>query len=380
MSEFACPVVRIGTVTKHDNADTLSITEVDGQPVIFKNGDFKEGDLATYIPIESVVKQDSAGGKLMPWLKYNAHGLARIKAAKLRGVFSMGVLVAAPAYIEANDDNPSLGGWNAIEVGYDVAPHLGIKKYEEPEHGVSFRGPDENAPTGFAMPTYDVEPFRKFKRLFQDEEYVVATEKLHGCNARFAFFDGKLWVGSHNRWKKRPETEQELAANNNVWWRAALQQVGDTILISPPGHPETQEPATSLEEKLQHPDVAQKLGFYGEVYGQVQDLKYGVSGVRVAMFDIRNLVTGEFLDYPDFLAVCAALKLETTPTLYTGQFKGLDAFKLAEGPTEAGGGVHMREGLVVRTLLERRDPRYGRMNFKLVGQEYLLRKGGTEAH
>jgi hypothetical protein len=74
MPEFSCPVVRVGPVTKHPNADSLSITEVDGCPVIIKTTDFKEGDLAVYVPIESVVIQDSLGGKLMPWLEWKYDG------------------------------------------------------------------------------------------------------------------------------------------------------------------------------------------------------------------------------------------------------------------------------------------------------------------
>ena len=42
MSEFSCPLVRIGAIQKHPNADSLSITEVDGCPVVFKTIDFKE--------------------------------------------------------------------------------------------------------------------------------------------------------------------------------------------------------------------------------------------------------------------------------------------------------------------------------------------------
>jgi hypothetical protein len=55
MSELHAPVVRIGKVGKHPNADTLSITQAGGFPVIFRTGDFKEGDLAVYVPIDSLL-------------------------------------------------------------------------------------------------------------------------------------------------------------------------------------------------------------------------------------------------------------------------------------------------------------------------------------
>jgi len=365
MAEFSCPVVRIGKIEKHPNADSLSITEVEGCPVIFKTGDFQEGDTAVYVPIESVVHQQSEGGKLMPWLEWKYDGTSRIKAKKLRGVFSMGVLVKPP-YVEANDDNPSLGGWNLLEVpGENAAPHLGITKWVEPEP-TNTRGQDEQAPQGFQIPVYDLEAFRKYKDLFRPGEYVAITEKVHGCNARFAFLNGSLQVGSHNRWKRRPLPGMELP-KSDVWWKYALG----------PGERDIR----TLEQRLNHPDIVDKLCFYGEVYGQVQDLKYNVpAGVRCVMFDILNLKTQKWLDYPDFLAVCSFLNLPFVPNLYYGQYDEKKVFELAEGLSELGDGKCIREGVVIRPLLERQDLRHGRICFKLHGQGYLLRKGGTEAH
>jgi RNA ligase (TIGR02306 family) len=375
MSEFACPVVRVGAITKHPQADLLSITEIDGCPVIFKTEDFKEGDLAIYVPIESVVKQDSEGGRLMPWLEWKYNGTSRIKAKKLRGVFSMGVLVPAPQFKEYPEwvkfSLEATGGffataeematWKDIDPpeGTDAAAHLGIEKYVEPEH-LDTRGQDEQAPQGFQIPVYDLENFRKYKGLFEPGEYVAITEKIHGCNARFAFLNGALQVGSHNRWKRRPP-EGVVPGKSDVWWKLALQE--------------------NLETRLNHPEVVDRYCFYGEVYGQVQDLKYGVpSGVKCVMFDILDLKTLKWLDYPEFLAVCGALNLETAPCLYTGVLDEAKAFELAEGLSELGEGKCIREGVVIRPLLERQDLRHGRVCLKLHGQGYLLRKGGTEAH
>lgn len=58
MSQFSVPVVVIGPVEKHPNADTLSITQVEGCPVIFQTVNFKEGDYAIYVPVDAVVPVD----------------------------------------------------------------------------------------------------------------------------------------------------------------------------------------------------------------------------------------------------------------------------------------------------------------------------------
>ena len=44
MSDFHCEVVAVRNVGRHPNADTLSIADANGQPVIFRTGDYKEGE------------------------------------------------------------------------------------------------------------------------------------------------------------------------------------------------------------------------------------------------------------------------------------------------------------------------------------------------
>jgi RNA ligase (TIGR02306 family) len=355
MSEFSCPVVRLGLIVKHPQADTLSITEVQGCPVVIRTADFREGDLAVYIPLEAAVKQ----GVYQPldFLPFKSNGIHRVRAAKLRGTFSMGLLVKTPAQALVPDGPDALV---APQEGDDLSAFLGVTKYEEPEDKpLAFD--TEACPPGLVMPYYDLEAFRKYKHLYLPQEYVAVTEKLHGENGKFVHWGGKLCVSSHNNWKKAPLEGQRP----NQWWQAAAE--------------------ADLEARLQHPDVKDKLGFYGEVYGRVQDLKYGVppGGVRVAMFDVLDLRTQTFLDYPEFLAVCGALGLETAPCLFTGQLDEARVFALAEGPTTLMDGdprAHVREGVVVRPLKERQHPHRGRICFKLHGTGYLLRRGGTERH
>ena len=94
MSMFSVPVVRVGPYIKHENADSLSITQVLGCPVIFKTGTYNEGDLAIYVPVDSIV--DTTVPELS-FLQTSDKTRVRIKAKKLRGVFSMGLLIPAPA-------------------------------------------------------------------------------------------------------------------------------------------------------------------------------------------------------------------------------------------------------------------------------------------
>lgn len=83
MSEFQVRVVQVGAIEKHPNADALSMTVVDGYPVLLRTGDFREGDRAVYVPIDAVVPADDHR-----WVFLGEH--RRVRAKRLRGIFSIG--------------------------------------------------------------------------------------------------------------------------------------------------------------------------------------------------------------------------------------------------------------------------------------------------
>lgn len=329
MSEHHIEVVRLGPVIKHDNADTLGITMVHGgYPCIVRLGEFSEGDLAVYIPVDAIVPTDS------PRFAFLGEGHGRIRAKRLRGVFSMGLLS------KPEDD---------MNEGDDVAERWGITKYEPPEPGMR-RGPGGSFVSSsaihppFTAPVYDLEGLRKFGRVLVEGEPVQVTEKIHGANGRFVFHDGALWCGSRNQWKKEdPE---------DLWWKVAA--------------------AEGLAEKLANcPDLI----VYGEVYGQVQDLKYGVEhGAKLAVFDAIELKTQRWLDVTELDDLCKSIDLPRVPELYRGPWTPERSDEWAEGQSTLAG--HVREGFVVRPLATRYDIRAGRVIFKRAGQGYLLRKGG----
>jgi RNA ligase (TIGR02306 family) len=334
MSEFKVTVVRVGPISKHENADTLGVTKVFDYPVIVKLGEFKEGDLAVYVPVDAVVP-----GEDSRWAFLQGHN--RIKARKLRGIFSMGLLAKFDADLaaKASEKVKGVGGQDAF-VGLDVADILGIKKYEPPEP-VSIGGDNEKCL--FEFPQYtDIEGLRRWPDVLREGEDVVITEKIHGCNGRWVYKDGRLWVGSHTSIKRD--------SPNVVWWKAAHQY--------------------ELEKRL---SAFPEIVVYGEVYGWVQDLRYGHSQgkVSIALFDAMDLATKRYFDADEFLYFARKLGLPTAPELYRGPWNpGLKS--LAEGKTTLGAD-HVREGIVIRPVKERVDERIGRVILKYHGEGYLLR-------
>lgn len=190
MSKLNCPVVCISKIENNPNADNLCITEVDGYPVQFKRGDFQVGSFAIYIPIDAVVPLDHPAFAFLktPDKLHQTH--YRVKAKKLRGVFSMGFLVsphdAFPAiapegYPQAvwTEGGPEIEG-KALRLGDDVSNLLKITKYIEPLEPWMLTG--ENVSDPGCIPVYtDVESYRKYKHVLQPSDQVVVTEKIHGC-------------------------------------------------------------------------------------------------------------------------------------------------------------------------------------------------------
>lgn len=391
MSDFHVQVVRLADVVKHPNADTLSVGDANGHPVIFRTGDYHEGQLVVHVPIDAVVPDKPE------WAFLDGH--RRIKAKRLRGVFSMGMLTPAPP--------------DAV-IGQNVQELLEITKYERPiagGHGGPAGG-DAGEDPGFLPEYTDLESYRRYKTVLQDGELVTLTEKTHGCNARFVYRDSRLWVGSHHRilkpptepqmkycgyWRKddmpngerhatRPfDTEAEAQAELDATI-AAIRAIGEGHLPVAHGialgveHALYTSRTSSWWQIARSLDLETKLAaipgiaLYGEMFGTVQDLKYGREGLDLVLFDAMDTRTFRYLDRAEFVAIAATVGLPTAPVLYEGPWSA-ELLALAEGMSTIPGADCIREGFVVKPNVERRDRMLGRVALKVVGEGYLTRKG-----
>ena len=71
--------------------------------------------------------------------------------------------------------------------------------------------------------------------------------------------------------------------------------------------------------------------------------------------------------------------LSRVPVVYRGPLSAEVLMEHTSGRESVSGqGTHIREGVVVRPCVERRDPRLGRVQLKSINPKYLTRKGGTE--
>ena len=322
-------------IGRHPNAETLEVSTVLGDHmVIFKENQYKEGDLVSYIPYDTICSNNEVFAFL--------EDKKRIKPMRLRGVFSEGILIPAPEGFKEHDS---------------VVEYYGLKKfeYEEEVAGRSTEDCEKN-PSHFNVPFYDLESLRKYADCFVEGEQVIISEKIEGENTLILHDGERAWVRSRHLYKK--ETE------HSHWWAPVLRM--------------------GLKERLaKYPFLA----FLGENYGRVKHFHYDTKIIRtsqnnqtrennIRIFDIWDVKAFKFLEWNEVKAICADVGLETVPELYVGEWKAdKSLYALAEGKSTIGDSC--KEGFVMRSVPNAFDSRIDgqRKIVKLKSEAYQIFKG-----
>lgn len=318
MSTHRVEVIRVDSVEAHPNADALDLVRVESFTCAVRRGDFAIGDLAVYIEPDYVVPAEG------PFAFLSKDGKpVRIKARRLRGIYSMGLLIKAP---------------EGTSVGDDVRESLGIVRYE-PTIEVSTSSTAEPPHPSLAnAPKYDLESWRRYSSLFVEGERVIVTEKIHGANARYAWRDGRMWCGSRTQWKRDELGDLWWTAlRQNAWIESWCREFSDCVV-------------------------------YGEVFGQVQDLKYGAGPRDVFFRAFDVLCPSGWVNAAD-LALVSSERI--APIVYDGPYDSEKLETLALADSVLPGAKHCAEGIVIKPAKERTDPHLGRVALKLVSNRYL---------
>ena len=343
MAEFEVKIYQIDIVP-HPNADALELGVIGDYRSCVRKGDYTPGQLVAYIPEGSIVpdgliEEMGLTGRLAG-SKHN-----RVKAVKLRGVLSQGLVYPMADVAE----------------GEDVTERLGITKYAPPIP-TSMSGEVWNA-HGRTL-RYEIENIKKWPLLLREGETVSITEKLHGTWCCLGLNNGEPIISSKGvsarglAFKVGPE--DNLRNLYVKMWRQYESTIREVAKL-----------------------VGGEVGGYvlGEIYGPgVQDLKYGEKKAAFRVFDIYagEPPAGRFLSAEELRQLTGGFDdLELVPSIYDGPYWPAEVSAMSQGQTTLGGG-HVREGVVVRPIKERDDDLAGRVILKSVNEKYLLRKGGTE--
>lgn len=406
MASLKCEVVELEILT-HPDADALEIAKVKGYQSIVRKGQFETGDLAVYIPEQSIVPEwllrrlnlwddDKGKGKLA-----GSNG-DRVKAVKLRGVTSHGLIypltyrapyvsvVARGGILHDNE------GWlmdcncnqfilETVNEGQDVTEKLGIVKWEPPIP-VAMAG-EVVALAGKTL-GYDIENIKNFPEV---AEALMAlnidchiTEKLHGTWCCLGIWPEDLHdeipykrviVTSKGLSGKGLAFKDNEANVNNLYMRIFKSICPDEASFSR-NFKYTGHCMGEIDKRV-------PIFFLGEVYGKgVQDLQYGLNDIHFRLFDIYEGFPGQGEYFTqkqvDIFVETMDLPFERVPVLYTGKLTHKIIHELTDGKDNITG-THIREGIVIRTLdKEYRNDKMGRVILKSVSDDYINRKNGTE--
>jgi RNA ligase (TIGR02306 family) len=328
-------IVKIEEVRKHPNADALDLCRIGGWQVVAKAGEYRTGDFAVYLEVDSWVPHE-----LAPFLskgqdpkEYQGIVGNRLRSIRLRGELSQGLLLKVG---ECFGDTVSLSAEDSTErrEGDDVTDALGIIKYEPPipaELAGEAVGP---FPTHL-VPKTDQERVQNldYTELKECENYWV-TEKLDGTSATFIKHEGKLRVCGRNwEWKD----------NDNTYWKIARKY--DLENVIPEG-----------------------VAFQGEIIGNgIQGNKYNLIEPDFFVFGMYDIRTRMYIPLPlvepEFYGLRSVPILETDFSLPHTVFNLLE---FAEDKSVLNPKTE-REGVVIQNA-------YG-TSFKAISNRFLIKNG-----
>jgi RNA ligase (TIGR02306 family) len=310
-------VCYVGSVTEVkviEGADNIELVVVGGWNAITKKGEYRIGSLVVVATTDAIIPQKLSDG--IGVTNYLRKG-QRVRTVKLRGVYSE-CLIIPIAFVP---DKYRYDGCDCMEL-------LDIFKYEPPVKTITLQSGGRKVKY-HQNPNFHV--YYKFPNqknvpgMFNEEDEVVITRKLHGTNARYGIirkkklslwdrikmFFGNQWtafefvLGSHNVEKG---SDSQGFYDTNVWEEISnkyniRQKLWDHVK-------DTYEPET-LE-----------TGFiiYGEIYGAgiQKNYEYGLKDIKFAGFDVE--VDGVYQPYINETVHFDCLDLPQVELLYQGNW------------------------------------------------------------
>ena len=376
MSTLKIPITTIKELNPHPNAERLEIALVLGYNVIVPKNVFSVGQEVIYI---------SDGAVLSDWLeeyifpadsKIKLHN-KRVRAIKLRGVLSQGILLSP------DDHNIGMVLKDKNYFTDDLSEVLGITKYEPPVKSLPgiMKVPANLNPykvREFREYT-DVEHGKYYDRVLQDGEPVVITQKLHGTSARYGWFPRTpisfldkalnflgLLPGHVFCWGSRRCQIQSKPGKTHGGFKDEKQGVDFGDVYTKIMHQE------NLKDK-----IPKGYAVYGEIVGWGIQKGYlyncGLNKHNFYVYDVMK--DGKLLNFSERMAFCEMTGLQPVPVLFQGPYsKEIVEEKLTVNTISK----EPNEGVVVEPAIDRTSPACGRIKLKWLNPEYLLLKDMTE--
>lgn len=366
-----CFVSTVNTISPIAGADKIELVTVSGYSSIVTKGQYEIGTRVVVFTQDAIIPREIADKfgftnylrvrNQVPDInpkKSTAPHLV-VKTIKLKGVYSECILLGVK--------------------DIDFKP-LNIQKYEEPilvvqgPGGVKIRVDKKNP--NFLV--YHKFPnYKKVPQMFQSQDQVVVTRKIHGTNARF----GIVRKTTFSWWERLM-----------IWLDAGIHVKAYTYII---GSHNVQKNSNSkgyytadywqiisdrynIKRQLSDLYITKGTGIilFGEIYGKgiQKGYGYGLDGIDVAFFDMT--VDGKYVSREQFLQYTSYMNLPIVEPLYIGHFENCNIDYLLN--QKIGYSKTPHEGIVIA------DPSGDRSRVaKVINNDYLIHNeaiDGTDHH
>jgi len=322
-------IQRIKALDPIAGADAIERATVLGWQLVVKKGEFKVGELCVYCEVDCLMPDDPRFEFLKP------RGM-RIKTIRLRGQISQGIcfpLSILPVSFNIQED-------------VDCTEVLGIKKYEPPIPA-SLSGIAKGPFPSFIPKTDEprVQILQEMLDRYKGQDCYI-SEKIDGSSATFYVHNQQFGVCTRNfELMEDPE---------NTIWKIARE--------------------LDIEKKLRSTGI--NVAIQGEVIGEgVQGNPLKLRGQSIRFFNVVDIDRYAYLSFNQFIGFMRTLSLETVPIIAVGYKLDNDINALVKMATRKSliCPNAWAEGIVIRPLVECIDSVIGRVSFKSINPEFLLK-------
>ena len=318
----------ISDIQPHPNADKLDLAKVLGYTCIVEKDKYKVGDAVVLIQPDTVLPDK-------PWAEVFKKKSGRVRAIKLRGVFSFGIVMPLSTWFTSN----------IPQVGDEVSDLINVTKYEAPQP----QQLDAKGPLPFGLGRTDEERYQNILDL-PFGEVVNATLKIDGQSATYYCRKdrqtGEWTTGICSR-----SLEMKLECSNNY---TRINEKYDIL--------------NKLMSYCKARDVS--LALRGEIYGNnIQghgNNPHAKLPLDFAAFSVYNFDTFQYENTGDehnYQNVCGAMWLPMVPTVFSGRLTPELIKHYAEDISEIDGKPF--EGVVIK---------HSTGSFKIINMAYDERK------
>lgn len=354
MDRVLASIETISSLNPIPGADSIEVARIKGWNVVVKKDQFRVGDKVVYCEVDSVLPP-------IPEFDFLKDKNYRIKTIKLRGQVSQGICFPLDI-LNCGDWNlpDSLPfvpfGFEELEPGFDVTHILGIKKYE-PQVPTRLRGRMRCPISRLAVPKTDEMRVQNLADVLERNRGKIfyMSEKIDGTSMS-CYLDPEtgMHVCSRNV-DLAPDFNHKF--NGDSYWRYAIDH--------------------NLEEILKQ--LGGNIAIQGELFGLgIQKNKYRLVEIRYKVFNMWDMTNHCYLDIGTMQDAVDAFGLGKgflVPHLGEIELNHTvdDILALADGESVIS--RVPREGIVLRSVIEDTDPVLGRLSFKAISNEFLLKYG-----